>query len=85
MRSPNMKLTIGGNNTVMVSPDGVKISNGTPQNMSGKPIPGKPLADEKKGANIIQAKVPAVSVKSTNSPVSAASTLEEPKPEIGML
>ena len=82
MMSPNMKLTIGGNNAVMVSPEG-KMRNGTAQNFSNKQ-PNRPQTmEQKKAANIIPAKVPAVSVQSVDVMAANNSTVMEPKPEIG--
>ncbi|XP_060596521.1 bromodomain-containing protein 3-like [Ruditapes philippinarum] len=81
MMSPNMKLTIGGNNTVMVSPEG-KMRNGSAQSFSNKQ-PNRPqTSEQKKAANIIPAKVPTVSVQSVDVTAATNSTLMEPKPEI---
>ncbi|XP_045188552.1 bromodomain-containing protein 3-like isoform X3 [Mercenaria mercenaria] len=81
MMSPSMKLTIGGNNTVMVSPDG-KMRNGTTQNFPNKQPSRPQTVEQKKAANIVPAKVPTVSVQSVSVTAAANSTMSQPKAEI---
>lgn len=82
-----MKFTIGGNNSVMVSPGatGPGKMNGSGQNLSGKAPPGRRNSVEQKPVEVVPAKVPAVSVQSGHSqlPTPKAAPKTEIKPEPG--